>query len=301
MKKFTIIDIIKGTVFFIVSYLLVVLLLRMPSIIAEDAHSGSFKELLVTLFLLVSATVAVATFYSKITEKKNEKKALSALNADSLNQQKVLVFSNSLGSLPVLLFLGTVVLAIGELKNYHMYYAYLYFYTAALFPLAYAIGTHSKVSGTALIIFYGNFLNRKCIAIPLDDIDTLYMSTYTTSHMATAGGRVRIPYKSSQVHEAIRISINNNYSLIENQYNDEGKFKIFSKSKIEFDNNQSKMLIKQPPIFGFTKYLAAISKYKNIDIPFKGKKQFVHLIHYFGNMSVFLFLIVAMIGLYLFL
>jgi hypothetical protein len=301
MKKFTIIDIIRGTVFFIASYLLVLLLLRVPTIIAENAYSSSFKELIVSLFFVISGVVAIVTIYSKITEMKNEKKALSMFNTESQKQQKTLSFSNSLGSFPVLLFLGTLVLAIGELKSFHMFYAYLYFYSAALFPLAYAIFTHSKISGQALIIFYGNFFNRKCIAIPIDYIEKIDLSTYETTYMASAGGRIRVPYKATQIHEAIRIFVKNGYSFIENQYVDDGKLKIFSKNEIELNKNDFWILIKLPPVFGFKRYLAAISQYVNIGSSLDGNKSFVHIFHYLGNMSAFLILIVAMIGLYLFL
>lgn len=272
----------------------------MPSIIAENAYSSSFKDSLISLFFVISAIVAIITFCSKITERKNEKKALSTFNAVSQKQQKrnPLSFSNSLGSFPLLLFLGTLVLAISELKNYHMFYAYLYFYSAALFPLAYAIFTHSKISGTALIIFYGNFFNRKCIAIPCDYIEKVELSTYENTYMASAGGRIRVPYKATQIHEAIKISIKNDYSLIENQFVDEGIFKIFSKKEITSNKKDSEILINLPPIFGFKKYLAAINQYATIKSTLDGRKLFVNL-HHLGNMSAFLILIVAMIGLYL--
>jgi hypothetical protein len=303
MKKFTAIDIIKGTIFFILSCLSVSLMLRVPSILAGIANSRSLKELLLVVFWVIVSAVALATVYSKIKEYRNEKKALQELNADIQTNLKtsLLSFSNSLGSFPVLLFLGTSILAISILKNHHMFYIYMYFFTAGLFPLAYSICTHSKINGMGLILYYGNFFNRKCIAIPWTYIEKIYLSTYETTYMASAGGRVRIPYKATQEHKAIKISIKEAYPLIEGQFETEGKAKIFSNDEIELSPGDSEVLIKQHPVFGFKRYLAVISQFANVEKSQDGKESFAKLFHYLGNMAAYLIIAMAMIGLYLYL
>jgi hypothetical protein len=301
MKKITVFDVIKGTVFFALSCLLVLWLFKIPVIILKLTDSGIFMKLALSIFFIFVAIVTLAAVYSKTNENKNGKRCESELFANNhkVMQEDLLCFSNSLGSLPVLWFFGTIILIISILKNHHMFCSYLYFFAAGLLPLSYSLCIHSKVGSEALILFYGNFFNRKCISLFWEDVSRIYLSTYQTDYMASAGGRVWIPYKATRQHEGIRIALKSDFSVILNQCVEEQKSNIFSKDEIELDSENAEILIKQPPFMGFKRFLESISPYVDVKEALDRKRSIVEKIYTSGDMLAYFFIIMAMIGLYL--
>lgn len=300
MKKKLLCDVIKGTLFFILSYLTVLFLIRLPEVISNNAESSTLKRILILLFFIIMALVCLATALSKIKEFMNEKKAISSFNRcnDIQVSNTILSFPNSIGSFPALWIIGTVLLAISKITQFHLFFAYLYFFTLSLFPLAYSICTHSKIGSHSFSIFYGNFFNRRCIIMPWSEIDSFYLSSYETSYVANAGARVRIPYKTTIEKEAIKVKLKPDCLCVINQYDTENSFGFLSKNEIELNQDKNEILIKVPPFFGFNRFLGAIKQYSNVQRYFDREQMFLNLIYYLGDIVTYTFVVAAILLFY---
>lgn len=132
------------------------------------------------MFIFASIAVTMlAVLIARRRERRNETELLKAIEAPFQKDSKrhYIRISQPVGSLPLLWFPAALIWLIGKTKEYNLFYLYLYFFAAGLFPPAYSLLSYCKLRKDILILSYGSFLNRRCIALFWKDMDRVFIDT----------------------------------------------------------------------------------------------------------------------------
>jgi hypothetical protein len=302
MKKFTFFDLIKGLLFILLSYLIFRWTLQFAVYVVLNHENLALKEWVLLIFIGLVCIVAILTVFSKINESKNEKKLVREefreLKADVCRNKISLTYT--LGSMPFLWGIGTAILIFGYYKSHHMFYVYFYFFAAGLFPLSYSMLKQIVIDENGLKLFLGSYFNRKCIILTWNQISSISYTTYETTHMASAGGRVRIPYKETKTSEGLLINLKGQLPKSSQALIIEAKDGFFVNNEIEFDAETHLIILKRPPGGGFKAFLDKIEKYADVEISREKESALDRFINVFAYSAKLIFISIALLCLYLF-
>lgn len=302
MKKFTFFDLIKGLLFILLSYFLVRWTLQFAVYVFLNHENLALKEWVLSIFAGLVCIVAILTVFSKFNESKNEKKLVrehaQELKADICRNKISLTYT--LGSMPFLWGIGIAILIFGYYKNHHMFYVYFNFFAAGLFPLSYSLLKQIEIDEIGLKLFLGNYFNRKCIILSWNQISNISYTTYETTQMASAGGRIRIPYKEAKTSEGLLITLKGQLHISSQALIRKAKDGFFENNEIEFDTESHQIILKRPPSGGFRAFLNKIEKYANVEIRLEKESALDKFLYGFAYSAKLIFISIALLCLYLF-
>ena len=219
------------------------------------------------------------------------------LKANVLRNKISLTYS--LGSMPFLWGIGITILIFGYFKNHHMFYVYFYFFAAGLVPLSYSLLKQIVIDEIGLKLFLGSYFNRKCIILAWSQISNISYTTYETTHMASAGGRIRIPYKETKTSEGLLITLKGQLHKSSQALIREAKDGFFVNNEIEFDAETHQIILKRPPSGGFKVFLNKIEKYAEVKISLEKESALDRFIIVFAYSAKLIFISIALLCLYL--
>lgn len=302
MKKFTIKDIIKGLLFTILSLLFLQLSIGFTIYVIKNHETLALKEWIHSIFFFVVCRVGFSTVFSKINENRNERASIQKIPGEVKTDDKgnMTSLTYTLGSAPLLWIIGAAVLLIGRFKNHHMFYAYFYFFATGLFPLAYSLLKQIVVDGNGLRLFMGNFFNRKCIILSWNQISSMAYTTYETTHMSSAGGRISVPYKVTRQNEGLVIDLKKQLPLPIQTLIKKSRADFLAMDEIDFESEKHLILLKRPPSGGFKALLNIINQYSDVEIGVEKETAFDIFIRFFAYSTKFIFIAIALFGLYFF-
>jgi hypothetical protein len=302
MKKFTLFDLIKGLSFTILSYLIVRWSLQAIIYVVINQDRLALKEWISSIFLFVVCIVVISTIISKFNENRYERDLVRYAYGESKSNflKNSISLSYPLGSMPLLWGIGIVILLIGYYENHHMFYVYFYFFAAGLFPLAYSLLKQISFDENGLKLFFGSFFRRRCIILRWNQISGISYTTYETSYMASAGGRIRVPYKMTQQNEGLLIKLADKLSQSEQSLILESKGGFFAKDELEIDIETPKIILKRAPKGGFKSFLNKIKKYTDVKSIVEKESAMDRFLYVFAHAASFIFISLALLCLYLF-
>lgn len=196
--------------------------------------------------------------------------------------------------------IGIAILLIGHFKNHHMFFIYFYFFAAGLFLLAYSLLKQIVIAEHGLRLLFGNFFSRKCTILHWSQISCISYTTYETSYMASAGGRIRVLYKVTQKNEGLMINLKAQMPQSIQKLIKEANSGFFAKDEIEINVETPLIIIKRPPKGGFKAFLNKISQHTNVEIRVEKESALDRFLYIFAHSASFIFISLALLCLYFF-